>query len=261
MYAWHANADADAEYEVQFVSDAFMAGFAGLWNDIQIVADGPVTITSPSGVTTTTNEFIWPTLQIGPSPVAGKRRAYVAMRNSVTNTAGPSENLYIAYADFNGDDIENGVSLQWSHTSIPEMNQWNVDATWRRPFHALTTDEAGNLYYAGYHFATEADGTTDIMKKISTSSSAPTMAKAPGPGWITGVIWPAGILPKLLAAPWAITPIQTTEISPTPTTSLPSSWPTAPTSTPPPTSKAAFTSLACGPFQPLTAITIPPCSL
>ena len=162
MYAWHANVDADAEYEVQFVSDAFMAGFAGLWNDIQIVADGPVTITSPSGVTTTTNEFIWPTLQIGPSPVAGKRRAYVAMRNSVTNTAGPSENLYIAYADFNGDDIENGVSLQWSHTSIPEMNQWNVDATWRRPFHALTTDEAGNLYYAGYHFATEADGTTDV---------------------------------------------------------------------------------------------------
>jgi len=165
MYAWHANADADAELEVQFVSDAFMAGFAGLWNDIQVVADNPTTITSPGGVTTTTNEFIWPTLQIGPSPVAGKRRAYVAMRNSITATQGPSENLLIAYADFNGDDIENGVTLQWSHTSIPEMNQWNVDATWRRPFHALTTDNAGNVYYAGYHFAIAEDGTTDILEE------------------------------------------------------------------------------------------------
>ncbi|MDZ4181837.1 MAG: T9SS type A sorting domain-containing protein [Candidatus Cloacimonadaceae bacterium] len=158
MYAWHCNADADAEFEVQFTSDAFIAGIAGLFNDLQIVANGPVTITSPSGITTTNNEFIWPTAQIGPSPIANKRRVYVAMRNSVSATAGPSENLYIAYADFSGDDIENGVALTWSHTSIPEMNNWNVDAVeWRRPFHAITADNAGNIYYAGYHFAVDAN--------------------------------------------------------------------------------------------------------
>jgi len=164
FYAWHANADADGEYEVQITSDAFIAGIAGLFNDIQLASDGPVTVTSPSGVTTTNNEFIWPTAQIGPSPVAGKRRIYVAMRNSVTATQGPSENLYIAYADFDGSDIENGVPLTWSHTSIPEMDDWNVDDEWRRPFHAITTDDAGNLYYAGYHFAVAADGTTDIVE-------------------------------------------------------------------------------------------------
>ncbi|MDP2173861.1 MAG: T9SS type A sorting domain-containing protein [Candidatus Cloacimonadaceae bacterium] len=157
LYAWHANADADAPFEVQFASDAFISGIAGLFNDIQIIADNPVTITSPSGVVTNTNEFIWPTAQIGPSPIAGKRRVYMAMRNFVSATAGPSENVNIAYADFSGADIENGIALNWSHTTIPEMNNWNVDAVnWRRPFHALTADNAGNIYYAGYHFAVDA---------------------------------------------------------------------------------------------------------
>ncbi len=165
MYAWHANADADGDLEVQFTSDAFIAGIAGLFNDIQVAVDNPITLTSPSGTTSNNNEFIWPTAQIGPSPIAGKRRIYVAARNGQDSyvTYGPSENLYLAYADFSGDDIENGVSLVWNAVTIPEMNNWNVDtAEWRRPFHALATDDAGNVYYAGYHFATMADGTTDI---------------------------------------------------------------------------------------------------
>ncbi len=162
IYAWHCNADTDAEYEVQTTSDAFLAGLAGLFNDPAVAVNGPVTITAPNGVVSEDNEFIWPTAQIGPSPVAGKRRVYLAARNSVTHTGGPSENLYIAYADFNGDDIEMGNALVWNHVTIPEMDDWNTDDQWRRPFHALTTDDAGNLYYVGYHFAVEADGTTDI---------------------------------------------------------------------------------------------------
>ena len=165
MYAWHANADADAEYEVQFTSDAFLSGTSGLFNELQIIADGPHTVTPGVGDPTSDNEFIWPTAQIGPSPVAGMRRVYVAMRNSVTHSYGPSENLYLAYADFNADMIEGAVPLDWNHTSIPEMDQWNHDATWRRPFHAIATDNLGNVYYAGYHFATEADGTTDISEQ------------------------------------------------------------------------------------------------
>ncbi len=44
------------------------------------------------------------------------------------------------------------------------MDEWNVDDEWRRPFHSLTSDNAGNIYYAGFHFATEADGSTDIVE-------------------------------------------------------------------------------------------------
>ncbi|MCK9333689.1 MAG: T9SS type A sorting domain-containing protein [Candidatus Cloacimonetes bacterium] len=168
LYAWHANAsgDTDAELEVEYTSDAFIGGISGLFNDIQVIADNPIAVTPGVGDPSTDNEFIWPTAQIGPSPVAGMRRVYVAMRNYVThNTPGnPSENLYIAYADFNGDMLEGNVPLQWNHTSIPEMDQWNHDPEWRRPFHALTTDNQGNVYYAGYHIGTESDGTTSIIE-------------------------------------------------------------------------------------------------
>ncbi len=162
LYAWHCNADADAEYEVQFTSDAFIGGYSGLFNEIQVITNNPQTITPPVGNPTSDNEFIWPTAQIGPSPVAGMRRVYVISGNSVSHTYGPSENAYIAYADFNGDMIEMATPLVWNHTTIPLLDQWNHDATWRRPSLSLAVDNLGNLYYSGYHFATEADGSTDI---------------------------------------------------------------------------------------------------
>ncbi|HOZ01159.1 MAG TPA: T9SS type A sorting domain-containing protein [Candidatus Syntrophosphaera sp.] len=160
MYAWHANADTDSELEVQFTSDAFIAGIAGLFNDLVTVFDAPCSITTPGGVTTTDNQFIWPAVTIGPSPVAGKRRVYVGARNYVSHAlnGSPSENMYFAYADFNGDDIENGVPLSWTYMSIPEMDTWNHDTVeFRRPAGAILADNAGNLYWAGHHVAMDAN--------------------------------------------------------------------------------------------------------
>jgi len=163
LYAWHANADADANLEVQFTSDAFIAGIAGLFNDITVVADAPMDITPPGGTTTSDNEFIWPTLIIGPSPIANKRRVYVGMRNYVSHAANasPSENMLIAYADFNGDDIELATPFVWSYITIPEQDTWNHDTTaLRRPAGTLAADDSGNLYWAGHHFAQTADSET-----------------------------------------------------------------------------------------------------
>lgn len=156
LYAWHSNfQSSDAELEVRFIADAFIDGIYGLWDDPQTIVDNPWILQ-----TTTDNEFIWPTATIGPSPVAGKRRVFVLCRNSVSHAIdeSPSENALIAYADFNGDDIENGVTLTWSYTSIPTLNSWNVDQTaLRRPNNALVCDGAGNLYYLGYHSASDAN--------------------------------------------------------------------------------------------------------
>ncbi len=159
FYAWHCNTDTDIENEVQFTVDQFYYGIYGLFLDPETVIDNPITVSA-----TTDNEFIWPTAVIGPSPFPNKRRIYVIARNSVTHTYGPSENPIIAYADFDTAQIEIGIPFTWSYTSIPEMDQWNVDAQWRRPFNSLTVDNAGNLYYVGYHFATQADGITDIIE-------------------------------------------------------------------------------------------------
>ncbi len=166
IYSWHANADTDALYEVQCTQDAFISGFAGLFNEITVPINNPISITSPSGVTTTANEFIWPMSVIGPSPIVGMRRVYVLGRNSVSAPVGaPSENPYIAYADFNADMIESGTPLTWSHTSIPEMNDWNADSiNWRRPNYSLCVDSMGNVYCVGYHIAYVGTAGAEIIE-------------------------------------------------------------------------------------------------
>ncbi|NLN84890.1 MAG: T9SS type A sorting domain-containing protein [Candidatus Cloacimonetes bacterium] len=173
MYAWHANIDDDADLEVEFTSDAFMAGISGLFNDITLLSDSPIEIHPPNGSPTNDNAFIWPCMVIGPSPQAGKRRVYVGMRNNTSHamSGNPSENMYIAFADFDGDDIEMGGNLVWNYTSIPEMDAWNHDTVeFRRPAGTLTVDNAGNLYWAGHHIAYDEDdnyldeGDMDVFK-------------------------------------------------------------------------------------------------
>ncbi len=150
LYAWHVNVDADAELEVQFAYDAFLFGAAGLISDPVVIFNNPSSLPAPYN--TTNNEFIWPTVQIGPSPVAGMRRAYVLVRNAVTHTSYPVENVKIAYADFDGDMLETGSNLTWSFTNIPTLDAWNHDTNvWRRPNFAFTVGNDGRIYYIGYH--------------------------------------------------------------------------------------------------------------
>ncbi|GAB1468011.1 hypothetical protein MASR2M64_07080 [Candidatus Cloacimonadota bacterium] len=162
MYAWHTNADTDAANEVSFISDAFFEGCDGLWNDPQIIVDNPTTVGS-----TTDNEFIWPTAVIGASPVNGKRRIYVASRNSKTHSSAPSENVLIAYADFNANDIENSNPFVWNYITIPTLDQWNTDPLIsRRPNYSLVCDNAGNIYYIGYHSATDANSVSIVEPDV-----------------------------------------------------------------------------------------------
>ncbi len=166
FYAWHADYNTDSFIDVSLTSDAFLSGLSGLFNNMVYIEDGPITITPSNAAATIDNDFMWPTAQIGPSPVAGKRRIYVIMRNSVTHTYGPSENTYIRFADFNTDDIENNTPLNWNtaHFTIPELDDWNHDDQWRRPYYALAVDNSGNIYLCGYHSATQADGATPIIE-------------------------------------------------------------------------------------------------
>jgi len=163
MYAWHVDTNADGDYEVQFAYDAFLFGAAGLISDPVIAINNPITLPAPWN--TTNNEFIWPTVQIGPSPTPGMRRVYVLARNFETHTSAPSENPYIAYADFDADMLEMGSALSWSYTSIPMMNDWNHDSvTWRRPMFAFSVGNDGRIYYTGYHFAQEIANSSSLIE-------------------------------------------------------------------------------------------------
>jgi hypothetical protein len=177
LYAWHANADGttDAEYEVQFAYDAFLFGAAGLISDPAIIIDNPV-ITPPPYNADIDNEFIWPTVKIGPSPNEGMRRVYVLSRNAtghVGATTNASENVYIAYADFNADMLEMGSTLIWSYTTIPTLDDWNhanVEGTTtpspvaHRPNCAFTVGADGRIYYVGYHIQYLISDSSEIVE-------------------------------------------------------------------------------------------------
>jgi hypothetical protein len=155
MYAWHSQLETAADpYDVEFAYDAFLSGAAGLLSTPVVVRDNYTTLTTNPPVTD--NEYLWPTIQIGPSPTAGMRRAYILSRNTTPHVTGvtvPSENVWIDYADFNADMLEMGENLVWNSTTIPTLDQWNVaaDNTFRRPNYGFTVGDDGRIYYVGYH--------------------------------------------------------------------------------------------------------------
>lgn len=150
IYAWHGETEGD-ELDVMYSMDAFVEGISGLFSPVRTLIDNPVTITHPDGTVTTDNMFLWPRSVIGPSPVAGKRRIYVAARNQVNRQC---HNMLFAYADFDAEDVENAAELAWSYSSIPTLDAWALDAATKRGVYlALACDASGNIYLCGYHTA------------------------------------------------------------------------------------------------------------
>ncbi len=151
MYTWHAAVQGDNSMKVMFACIPFLDGLPDLMFAPQIVIDNPVEI-----FPTNDNVFIWPQIQIGPSPNPEMRRVYIAARNLISHTVNgfSSENMMIAYADFNTSMLQMGEVLSWSYITVPQLNQWNTDSqAWRRPFLAFNVDDSGNIYLAGYHTA------------------------------------------------------------------------------------------------------------
>lgn len=169
LYAWHSNVDGDAQLEVNFAYDSFLFGQAGFLSTPTIIVNNPSTLPAPYN--TTDNEYIWPTVKIGPSPVNGMRRVYVLTRNAITHITGTtnaSENVRISYADFNQSMLEMGAQLTWNYTSIPTLDAWNHanDGTYRRLNYAFTVGNDGRIYVIGYHSASYVPSETlgDIIE-------------------------------------------------------------------------------------------------
>ncbi len=163
IFAYHGNWDAsDSQWEVGLGYDAVIGGTAINQNsDLFTVIDSPTTI-EVNGQTYSSNEFNWPSVQIGPSPLEGHQRVYVCGRNGWSASGAASENIYIIYKDFTEEEIEyqTFAPTNWESTSIPDLNEWNVSTgEWRRPFMSFKVIE-DKLYYIGYHFAAESSAST-----------------------------------------------------------------------------------------------------
>lgn len=157
LYAWHENHDADPALEVVFLRELDPIQNPGIYNDRFAVFDPPLL---PAGHET--DEFIWPSLKTGPSPVPGMRRVYILARNySDTASGNPGTNVLIAYADYDENALLEPQNLVWSYTSIPVLDAWQNDTgnITRRFFGSFAVGNDGKIYYAGYH--TAFDETTD----------------------------------------------------------------------------------------------------
>ena len=129
----------------------------GLWKDpvITVLNSDDQDYLDP----TDDDEFIWPQLAIGPSPVAGKQRIYVVASNHIESDGGntyPSENVMIMYADFDETDLSSQSNLEWNYNTIPTLDSWNAaDPMWYRPFKSFCVID-NQLIFMGFKTADSA---------------------------------------------------------------------------------------------------------
>ncbi|MCF7793819.1 MAG: T9SS type A sorting domain-containing protein [Candidatus Cloacimonetes bacterium] len=146
--AWHGNFDeSNTDFEIVVSYDLYHLGSPGLWKTPFIVIDDATQ--SPN---MPDDEFNWPYTFIGPSPVTGKRRVYVVATNFDNAPSGdPSENVMIAFADFDENDFNAQSELDWSYRTIPQMDAWhNEDPEWMRPNGATAVSNDGSIALFGY---------------------------------------------------------------------------------------------------------------
>ena len=121
---WHVNVDEDDPQEDLFSFDFYhFAGGAGLWNDPSIVINnGNIETPHPD------DKFIWPNVNIGPSPLGSEyRRIYVTATNATDHGNGSAHNPMIAYADFTTEDLDNMTPFDWNYYTIPQLDEWDSD--------------------------------------------------------------------------------------------------------------------------------------
>ncbi|HOY85594.1 MAG TPA: FlgD immunoglobulin-like domain containing protein [Candidatus Syntrophosphaera sp.] len=164
LYSWHESHDADTELEVVFMHEHDPVSFPGIYSDRVPVFDPP---SLPAGHEN--DEFVWPSIKTGPSPNPGMRRVYILGRNRLAAGGvggNVSENVLIAYADFNAALLDALQPLNWSYTTIPVLDTWHAEADTvvRRMCGSFAVGDDGRIYYAGYHSSYYPDPYEDIYE-------------------------------------------------------------------------------------------------
>jgi hypothetical protein len=153
--SWHTDSPVNpAFFHCPITFDQYsLIGTPGLWNTPYTVLDNPYDI-GPE----TDQEFIWPSVFVGPSPTPGMRRVYVVGKNYVENLSGvPCENSLIAFADFTTPtDLSTLDPDQWTHVTVPQLDDWRQDDI--RPFRAtIASREEGKIAIVGHAITLDED--------------------------------------------------------------------------------------------------------
>ncbi|HHE37889.1 MAG TPA: T9SS type A sorting domain-containing protein [Candidatus Cloacimonetes bacterium] len=141
--SWHQQAG--ETYNDLFTYDLYhMLGAPGLWREAFTLVDNTIL----------EGGFIWPYVEVGPSPLGGDyRRVYVTANNAAQDTpsGNPSENIYLGYADYTTADLDAQSELDWTFQTDPLMDQWHNEEPWIRPFNSFIVSDDGKAVYIGYN--------------------------------------------------------------------------------------------------------------
>lgn len=123
---------------VIFLYDLYhIIGTPGLWLDPPYTVLDLEVVQNDGTYPYDDDEFVWPKVEIGASPLPDHRRVYVIPMNSTSShgsSALPSENVVICYADFTTADLEMQSNLEWTYRTIEQMDAWNAEVDgWHRP--------------------------------------------------------------------------------------------------------------------------------
>jgi len=146
--AWHANSDADSFYECPFTYDGFnIVGTPGLWNAPFNLIDNPM---EEAGQFAELGDFIWPVVNVGPSPDPAKRRVHI-YANFAPTTGVAEYNCIYGYADVYFDEVAYGmVFSEWTFQTFPEWDQWQLGEERRAIKEIAVSPTDGKVVFVGH---------------------------------------------------------------------------------------------------------------
>lgn len=123
--SWHANTDGDALYECPLTFDTFnIVGSPGLWSTPFNLIDNPM---EEAGVFADLGDYIWPVINIGPSPDPDKRRVHI-YANFAPSDGGVAEyNCIYGYADVYFDSGSFAMVFdEWTFQTFPVWDDYQT---------------------------------------------------------------------------------------------------------------------------------------
>ncbi len=142
---WHAVTEPDGSYDSHMSYYVYHAAGGPDWRQPFIVIDSPEISLPYTGHID--DEFIWPQVHIGPSPITDHRRVHVYGNNSAYYGGGPNS-LYL-FADFDDSDLLAHLELDWSIQSFPYFDDMHYNNIARINKDMIVSEIDGKVVFFG----------------------------------------------------------------------------------------------------------------
>lgn len=143
---WHAVTEPDGSYDSHMSYYLYHATGGLHWRSPFIVIDNPEMSLPYTGHSD--DEFIWPQVHIGPSPIAGHRRIHVYGNNINSSGGGGPNSLYL-FADFDDTDLLSTSDLDWTIQSFPYFDELHYNDIAKINKDMIVSEANGNVVFFG----------------------------------------------------------------------------------------------------------------